>query len=603
MGGWILHLVVPLLTWLIQGAVGPALVGLPTTWAATDLAAAAKRWFRRLRRSDGLSRIVQAASGDLELSGGQFDAVRQLLEEESTWVEVGRGTVEDLAAMVASLLPGPNGEGSLAAGRAIAAGLLEFTARDLDPEWFRQVLFARLERIRADQASALDQAVLSVHADLAALLAVQDAADARRFALVIGQLERVLERLPPGAADRGELEIYLATLNSWLDSDPWPQDTRFAGPVLTPTAIERKLRVTSHRSQSKKDRGQGENDGQGKEDLDADALARGSDRLVVLGGPGSGKTWLARRTARLCAEVALASLAEGALPAEIELPLYTTCTRLFAAPPGDGIRGAVVTSALSQLPDLGGPRITDALQALFEERNAPTLLVADSLDEASGADDRIRQADTLPPAWRIVLTSRPASWNHQLAITAEDPSRRVGALEPLRYPGDVEPVIAAWFSSRPSWAADLAAQLRNRPALQQAATSPLILAFYCIVADDRPLPGRRSDLYAKVIQRMLTGRWRGTGHSDPDPDACVETLRDWAWSAATCDPVSGLGAWADEFPTPRVRQGQDDQAAMDHVAVPMGRPDPDTGRTQRRFVHRSLREHSRRRARRLKDDR
>ena len=120
---------------------------------------------------------------------------------------------------------------------------------------------------------------------------------------------------------------------------------------------------------------------------------------------------------------------------------------------------------------------------------------------------------------------------------------------------------------------------------------PLILAFYCIVGGDQPLPGRRADLYAKVIRRMLTGRWRGSGDRDPDPDACLETLRDWAWSAAASDPVSGVGAWADEFPTPRVRQSQDDRDALDHVAVPLGPPDPDTGMTQRRFVHRSLREH------------
>ena len=79
---------------------------------------------------------------------------------------------------------------------------------------------------------------------------------------------------------------------------------------------------------------------------------------------------------------------------------------------------------------------------------------------------------------------------------------------------------------------------------------PLILAFYCIVGGDQPLPGRRADLYDKVIRRMLTGRWRGSGDRDLDPDACVKTLRDWAWSAAASDPVSGVGAWADEFPTP-----------------------------------------------------
>lgn len=81
----------PLLTWLIQGAVGPALVGLPVTWAATDLTRAAKGWFRRLRRSDGLSRIVMAAAeGQARLLDTEFAAIRRLLEQESTWFEVGR---------------------------------------------------------------------------------------------------------------------------------------------------------------------------------------------------------------------------------------------------------------------------------------------------------------------------------------------------------------------------------------------------------------------------------------------------------------------------------------------------------------------------------
>jgi hypothetical protein len=56
----------------------------------------------------------------------------------------------------------------------------------------------------------------------------------------------------------------------------------------------------------------------------------------------------------------------------------------LATLPGDGIRRAVVASVLGLIPDLGGSRILDALRMLFEERNAPTLLVADSLDEVRG---------------------------------------------------------------------------------------------------------------------------------------------------------------------------------------------------------------------------
>jgi len=138
-------------------------------------------------------------------------------------------------------------------------------------------------------------------------------------------------------------------------------------------------------------------------------------------------------------------------------------------------------------------------------------LVVDSLDEALDADDRIRQADTLPASWRIMLTSRPATWNRQLAIGENDPTQQVAVLQPLRYPDDVDEFISRWFNGRLDWATNLSVQLRDRLALQQAATVPLILAFYCIIGGDQPLPDSRADLYAKVIRRMLTGRWRGSG--------------------------------------------------------------------------------------------
>lgn len=376
--GWILLLVEPFLTWLAQGAIGPALVGLPVNWAAGKLAGVAKGWFRR--RSDGLSRIVLAATGGaVDLSDAEFDAVRHLLEDERTWIQIGHGTVEDLAVRIASCLPpgaGRSADDCLVVSRAIARGLLEFAADRLEPGLFQQVLLARLDRLETNQASALDEAIMGVHADLAALFAQQDEADADRFERVMRQLGRVLDGIAHGPAGQSEVSVYLARLIRWLNTDQWPHDDRLGGPVLTPAGMERKLTVT--------------NVGQaGGQVLDADEVARHCTRLVVLGGPGAGKTWLARRTARRCAEDAREALAAGASIDEVELPLFTTCSQLLAVPSNIEIRQAIVSSAFGQLCDLGGMRISQALQEFFANRNAPTLLVLDSLDEASGPDDRV----------------------------------------------------------------------------------------------------------------------------------------------------------------------------------------------------------------------
>ena len=82
-------------------------------------------------------------------------------------------------------------------------------------------------------------------------------------------------------AGRTEIVVYLRTLIFWLNSDPWPEDMQLRGPGSTPAAIERKLRITATNKP-------------GKSDLDAYGLAQQCQRLVILGGSCSGKTWLAR---------------------------------------------------------------------------------------------------------------------------------------------------------------------------------------------------------------------------------------------------------------------------------------------------------------------
>jgi hypothetical protein len=109
------------------------------------------------RRSadDGLDRLVSAAAGNsVDLSWDEFDAIRQLLEDPQTWKLLGYGHMDDLASRIADVLV-PRDERTAEDLRitatAIALGLLKFTAADLDPKLFQQVLLARIERMQSDQ--------------------------------------------------------------------------------------------------------------------------------------------------------------------------------------------------------------------------------------------------------------------------------------------------------------------------------------------------------------------------------------------------------------------------------------------------------------------
>jgi hypothetical protein len=562
-------------SWLVTGAVGPALVALPVNMVADKLADAATRWFRRFRQTDDLSRLVKAAAGSsAQLSRDEIASLRKLLAKESTWSMLAAGPLSEklaeLTAAIASFLSpraGRTAEGARESAAAIARGLIEFAVFDLQPDIFQRVVLARLQQM-TEQATATDQALFRMHIDLYNL--VDSARDL---------FELVRDRLPPGPAGRGEIRIYLMALVNWLSTDPWPGGRGLDGPILTQAAVERPLRVavTSRPHQD------------ATADADADLLARRCNRLVLLGGPGSGKSWLAKRTARISAENALAATEEGAALEEVELPLYTTFSALIRAP-GD-IREAAVTSAMNALGDLGGSRISEALRLFFTERRAPTLLVLDSLDEASDlrvARERLRQADTLKQPWRVMLTSRHSSWDETL--TSRDGGLQVGELQPLRYPQDVEAVIDRWFADRPERGRGLAAQIARRTSLQQAATVPLMLAFYCILGD-RQLPDFKRDLYRQVVNRLLRSPWRPGSEVPADMGACRTALQSWAWQGARSHPVSGIGQWQDDIATTQAQLSPAGQLAVDHVAAPIGDPDYDTDEVVRRFVHRSLREH------------
>ena len=154
----------------------------------------------------------------------------------------------------------------------------------------------------------------------------------------------------------------------------------------------------------------------------------------------------------------------------------------------------------------------------------------------------------------------------------------------------MESFIARWFAADPPRGQALAAQIKSRADLQQGATVPLILTFYCIIGGEEPLPKTRHKVHELVLWRLLSGLWRHGGNVG-NPAKRAAYLRGWAWEGAKKNEMTGIGTWAEEILTSYIEMSDQDRAAVDHVAVPVQLPDFATGATLRRFVHRSIREY------------
>ena len=375
-----------------------------------------------------------------------------------------------------------------------------------------------------------------------------------------------------GVADRHELIDYLEKqipdwdYSPWTQGREWTQDRR-------PSQLERTLEIADEQRTMSP----------------AEAL-EGVWLLTVLGGPGSGKTWLARRLAREAAETALEQLRDPRVdPASVELPLFTTVAEWIKRR-GTGFEGLVEAT----LPHESQEKI----RRLVLRPGARVLAVADSLDEGVSVNSArtLLNSLTSSPTRRLVVTSRPEAWHSATAGLRATQDTRIGTLTELRYPKDVHGYVEAWFTENPPTAQHLIRQLERRHELRATATSPLLLTFYCMLTEQEPdqeLPRRRRELYRTIIDLLLAGGW-ATTEEHVDTDACHSILQQWAWDTVK-DAVTpaGLGVWPETITTNRTPP--DVSAAMaralDNVAPKQEYPRSsfyDHARVERRFLHRTL---------------
>ena len=386
-----------------------------------------------------------------------------------------------------------------------------------------------------------------------------------------GSIDQLREDLL-GVADRHELIEYLKdSIDEW-DYSPWTQGRKWSQ-NRKPSQLERTLEIADeHKTMSP-----------------AEAL-EGVWLLTVLGGPGSGKTWLARRLAREAAETALEKLRDPRVdPASVELPLFTTVADWIKRH-GTGFEGLVEAA----LPDDSQEKI----RRLALRSGVRVLAVADSLDEGVSVNSARTLLNSLTSSLtrRLVVTSRPEAWHSAAPRLNTMQNTRVDTLTELRYPKDVYGYIEAWFKKDPSTAKHLIRQLERRRELRTTATSPLLLTFYCMLTEQEPdqeLPRRRRKLYRTIINLLLAGGW-ATKENPVDTDACRAILQQWAWEAVK-DAVTpaGLGVWPETITTDRRPPDASEamERALDNVAPKQEYPGSsqyDHARVERRFLHRTL---------------
>lgn len=434
---------------------------------------------------------------------------------------------------------------------ALAQAKLDETARG----WFDQQLRVELERLgnlRRFEAKLIGRGAIAQNGGVAAgergvaaagLPGIAQTGDGSRAVQAGQYIEHQEVHLPSPSPTATARERYLKRLSqrckvlplAALGGDEDTGDTVRLDLVYI--SLDTEPRVESEpRSRSRPD--------QEPKRLSALDVATDARRLVLLGGPGSGKSSFVHHPA---ARLADAALCERNGPPGWEkgmLPLLLTLRDLRVSELRlDGLSGkerdhsfveAVWICWHAALEEFGATELRPELEAALDAGRV--LLVFDGLDEVpERARERVRAAvgavlRTYPAVPRVIVTCRTRSYAGQ-AVLSDFAAHTLAALRPEQ----VGQFIHAWYNAQAGLGRMDSGRAANRASdLEEAALSddlrglssnPMLLTVMAIVHQRNVrLPPERVRLYAQVIDVMLS-RWqqhKGIRVSD----RLAEVLRD-----------------------------------------------------------------------------
>lgn len=224
----------------------------------------------------------------------------------------------------------------------------------------------------------------------------------------------------------------------------------------------------------------------------ADGYIAKTNRVVVLGGPGAGKTTFLKFLALAYSDKEIfkkTKLKESYLPIYVHLPLL--------AKEGKGVVSHISAPLVSRV-DL---HATAFYTRIFEKGLATIFM--DSLDEVPGEfkADLIQELQNFArtyPSTRIVISCRTADYDQVFQDFSEVELTRLSKEA-------VTSIVSAWFGKQNQQrAAKLLSLLEHDEAVASLTETPLLLSLLCIqFRNDLALPKRKTELYRRCVDALL----------------------------------------------------------------------------------------------------
>ncbi len=258
-----------------------------------------------------------------------------------------------------------------------------------------------------------------------------------------------------------------------------------------------------------------------------------SDRLIVIGDPGTGKTTFLRRVAHALCQTQLGDdpaaarqrlgITDRTFPVIVrlnELAEHLTLRRHAADAPSGADSPAWLPHHLAAVSQSNGWGL-DAEFFVRQLESGRCTVLLDGLDEAPDRVSRERLTRLIENAagkyrgCRFVVTSRPAAYTDEVIL----PGFAHAIINPLADHA-VELFLRRWcealYGERREAAGahlkELLAALRARPDIRRMARNPVMLTALAVVHwNEKRLPEQRADLYESIIRWLSRSRQQKPG--------------------------------------------------------------------------------------------